>query len=58
MFIFNALSVLYEKYKRHRDYGFWDQGIRMSILNQLVDPLERLNEGVVLIYSETNLRKD
>jgi len=35
-----------KKYKRYRDYGFWDHDIRMSKLSQLGDPLERLNEGV------------
>jgi IS5 family transposase len=35
-----------KKFKRHRDYGFWDQDIRMSKLSQLGDPLERLKEGV------------
>ena len=35
-----------KKFKRHRDYGFWDQDIRMSKLSRLGDPLEKLNEGV------------
>jgi IS5 family transposase len=35
-----------KKFKRHRDYGFWDQDIRLSKLSQLGDPLERLNEGI------------
>jgi len=35
-----------KKFKRHRDYGFWDQDIRMSKLSQLGDPLEKLNEGI------------
>ena len=35
-----------KRYKRYRDYGFWDQDIRMSKLSQLGDPLERLSEGV------------
>ncbi|KAA6349796.1 hypothetical protein EZS27_002794 [termite gut metagenome] len=35
-----------KKFKRHKDYGFWDQDIRLSKLSQLVDPLERLNKGV------------
>ena len=35
-----------KKFKRHRDYGFWDQDIRMSKLSQLGDPLERLKEGI------------
>ena len=34
-----------KKFKRHRDYGFWDQDIRMSKLSQLGDPLEKLNEA-------------
>jgi len=34
------------KYKRHRDYGFFDQDIRLTKLSQLGDPLERLNKGV------------
>jgi len=33
-------------FKKHRDYGFWDQDIRLSKLSQLGDPLERLNKGV------------
>ena len=35
-----------KKFKRHRDYGFWDQDIRLSQLSQLGDPLEKLNKGV------------
>ena len=33
-------------FKRHRDYGFFDQDIRLSKLSQLGDPLEKLNNGV------------
>ncbi len=33
-------------FKKHRDYGFWDQDIRLSKLSQLGDPLEKLNKGV------------
>ena len=33
-------------FKRHRDYGFWDQDIRLSKLSKLGDPLEKLNKGV------------
>lgn len=35
-----------KQYKRHRDYGFFDQDIRLSKLSQLGDPLERLNNGI------------
>lgn len=35
-----------KKFKRHRDYGFFDQDIRLSKLSQLGDPLERLNKGI------------
>jgi hypothetical protein len=35
-----------KKFKKHRDYGFWDQDIRLSRLSQLGDPLERLNKGI------------
>jgi len=35
-----------KQYKRHRDYGFFDQDIRLSKLSDLGDPLERLNKGV------------
>jgi IS5 family transposase len=35
-----------KRFKRHRDYGFWDQDIRLSKLSQLGDPLEKLNGGV------------
>lgn len=33
-------------FKRHRDYGFFDQDIRLSKLSKLGDPLEKLNKGV------------
>jgi IS5 family transposase len=35
-----------KRYKRHRDYGFFDQDIRLSKLSELGDPLERLKKGV------------
>lgn len=34
------------KYKRHRDYGFFDQDIRLTKLSKLGDPLEKLNKGI------------
>jgi IS5 family transposase len=33
-------------FKRHRDYGFFDQDIRLSKLTKLGDPLEKLNQGI------------
>lgn len=33
-------------FKRHRDYGFFDQDIRLSKLSALGDPLEKLNAGI------------
>lgn len=33
-------------FKRHRDYGFFDQDIRLSKLSKLGDPLEKLNKGI------------
>jgi IS5 family transposase len=33
-------------FKRHRDYGFWDQDIRLSKLSHLGDPLEKLAKGI------------
>lgn len=33
-------------FKKHRDYGFWDQDIRLSKLSKLGDPLEILNKGI------------
>jgi IS5 family transposase len=35
-----------KRFKRHRDYGFWDQDFRLSKLSQLGDPLEKLNRGI------------
>ncbi len=35
-----------KRYKRHRDYSFFDQDIRLSKLSELGDPLERLNTGI------------
>jgi len=35
-----------KRFKRHRDYGFFDQDIRLSKLSQLGDPLEKLNNNI------------
>tara|TARA_R110000868_G_C10828787_1_gene759203 strand:- start:169 stop:1209 length:1041 start_codon:yes stop_codon:yes gene_type:complete len=35
-----------KKFKRHRDYGFFDQDIRLSKLSHLGDPLEKLKQGI------------
>lgn len=35
-----------KRYKRFRDYGFFDQDLRLSKLSELGDPLERLNTGI------------
>ncbi len=35
-----------KRFKRHRDYGFFDQDIRLSKLSALGDPLEKLNSGI------------
>ena len=35
-----------KQFKRHRDYGFFDQDIRLSKLSQLGDPLQRLTRGI------------
>jgi transposase, IS5 family len=35
-----------KRYKRQRDYGFFDQDIRLNKLSKLGDPLEKLNEGI------------
>ena len=35
-----------KQFKRHTDYGFFDQDIRLSKLSQLGDPLQRLNRGI------------
>src|SRR5690606_24714421 len=35
-----------KRFKRHRDYGFFDQDIRLSKLSQLGDPLEQLNTHI------------
>ncbi|KAA6329703.1 hypothetical protein EZS27_021511 [termite gut metagenome] len=33
-------------FKRHKDYGFWDQDIRLSKLSMLDDPLETLSKNI------------
>ena len=33
-------------FKRHKDYGFWDQDFRLSKLSKLGDPLDGLNKGI------------
>ena len=35
-----------KKFKRHRDYGFFDQDLRLTKLSKLGDPLEKLSKGV------------
>ncbi len=35
-----------KKFKRYRDYGFFDQDIRLSKLSQLGDPLEKLYKSI------------
>lgn len=35
-----------KRFKRHKDYGFFDQDIRLSKLSQLGDPLEKLSQGI------------
>jgi len=35
-----------KRFKRHRDYGFFDQDLRLSKLTALGDPMERLARGV------------
>ncbi|CAM3990831.1 IS5 family transposase [Flavobacterium branchiophilum] len=38
--------AIMKAFKRHRDYGFFDQDIRLSKLSKLGDPLEKLNQGI------------
>jgi len=35
-----------KKFKRHRDYGFFDHDIRLSKLSILGDQLERLSKDI------------
>jgi IS5 family transposase len=35
-----------KRYKRYKDYGFFDQDIRLTKLSKLGDPLEKLNNGI------------
>lgn len=35
-----------KRYKRHKDYGFFDQDIRLSKLSQLGDPLVKLDKSI------------
>lgn len=35
-----------KQFKRHRDYGFFDQDFRLSKLSKLGDPLEKLNKSI------------
>ena len=40
------LAFIMKAFKKHRDYGFFDQDIRLSKLSKLGDPLEKLSKGV------------
>lgn len=47
--IINIFAIKFEimkRFKRHKDYGFFDQDIRLSKLSHLGDPLERLAQGI------------
>lgn len=44
--IFSILTAIMKRYKRHRDYGFFDQDIRLSKLSQLGDPLVKLDQNI------------
>lgn len=46
MYIESITNTTMKHFKRHKDYGFFDQDIRLSKLSQLGDPLEKLNAGV------------
>ena len=46
MYIESITNTCMKHFKRHKDYGFFDQDIRLSKLSQLGDPLEKLNTGV------------
>jgi transposase len=35
-----------KRFKRHKDYGFWDQDMRLSKFSRLGDPLEKLNREI------------
>jgi len=56
-----VLYCVVKTFKRHRDYSFFDQDIRLSKLTKLGDPLEKLSKGVDFeIFRsilETNLSK-
>ncbi len=45
-----------KKFKRHRDYGFFGQDIRLSKLSALGDTLERLNNHVDFVMFRTLLQ--
>jgi len=51
-----------KRFKRHRDYGFFDQDIRLSKLTKLGDPLVKLKEGIDFelfrSFLETNIHKE
>ena len=37
------------RFKRHKNYSFWNQDLRLSRISKLGDPLEKLNTGVCII---------
>jgi transposase len=42
----NIKNTDMKTFKRHKDYGFWDQDLRLTKLSKLGDPLDRLNKWV------------
>jgi len=50
-----------KRFKRHKDYGFFDQNLRLSKLSHLGDPLESLNKHIDFetfrLFLEDNLHR-
>jgi IS5 family transposase len=43
---YQYFSAVMKQFKRHRDYGFFDQDIRLSKLEKLGDPLQKLDKHI------------
>ena len=40
------LAFIMKAFKKHRDYGFFDQDIRLTKLSKLGDPLVKLDKEI------------
>jgi len=44
--MFTIIEAMSKQFKKHKDYGFFDQDLRLSKLTKLGDTLDKLNKNI------------